>query len=285
MPAPCPTRHYCVGVGKVIVTVVSAGGVAAAVAIVARWGGLDASIRTEEPGILSALRRLCVLEMSGLVSGLLVGGLGSRLMMRIMAATSGAAAQGQITQADEIVGRVTSDGTIGLLIFVGAGFGIIGAAGLAVVGRFLPKRAWVAGATFGVLLLGVFARRDPLSPDNRDFTILSPVALAVAIVGVLFVLYGMTVVSLSARLERSYPRLEAKARSLVGYAPLLLLVLPPFTLAIVVAVGIGALGERFPSLGDAWRSGATRTIGATVVALAAVASNVWLGFGIAEILS
>lgn len=278
-------RPYSVGMDKVVVTVVCGVGVAVALGIVVRWGGLDPSYRAEEPGIASAVRRLCVLEVSGLVAGLLVGGLGSRLMMRIMAATSGVAAQGQITQADEIVGRVTSDGTIGLLIFVGLGFGVIGAALFSVVGRFLPKRAWVAGAVFGVLLLGVFARRDPLSPDNRDFTILSPVALAVAMIAVLFALYGMTVVSLSARLEHSYPRLEAKARSLVAYAPLVFLVLPPFTLAIAAAVGIGAVVQRFPSLGAAWRSSAARVTGATVMGLVVVASNVWLGFGVAEILS
>lgn len=284
MRSPCPTRLYSVGVDKIVVTVACGVGIVIALGIVMRWGGLDASFRADPPRITSALRRLCVLEVSGIVAGLLVGGLGSRLMMRIMAATSGAAAQGKVTEAEEIVGRVTSEGTVGLLVFVGIGFGVVGALVLAVVGRFLPKRAWMGGAALGVLVLGLFARSDPLSPDNRDFTILSPVALAVAMIAILFVVYGMTVVSLSSWLERSYPRLEAKARSLVVYAPLLLFVFPPFPLVVAATVGIGALIGQFPSLGDAWRSGAARVIGATVIALGAVASNVWLGFGIAEIL-
>ncbi|HYZ92012.1 MAG TPA: hypothetical protein VFA34_06405 [Actinomycetota bacterium] len=270
---------------KVIVTVICSAAIAGALAIVVRWGRLDSSFRAEEPGIASAVRRLCVLEVSGIIAGALVGGLGSRLMMRIMAATSGAAAQGRVTEADEIVGRVTQEGTVGLLLFVGIGFGLVGAMMLAVVGRFLFRRAWLGGMVLGILALGIFARTDPLSPDNSDFTILSPVALAVGMICALFVLYGMTVVSLSARLERSFPRLEWKARSLVAYIPLLLLAFPPFPLAVLGAIGIGALCSQAPRLADAWRSPAVQAIGSVVVALAAIGANIWLGFGIAEILS
>jgi hypothetical protein len=225
-----------------------------------------------------------VLEVSGLVAGLLVGGFGSRLMMRIMAATSGLVAQGKVTEAEEVVGRVTSGGTIGLLIFVGIFGGVIGAAVFALVGRFLPRRAWAAGLVLALLLLGV-ARRDPLDPSNKDFAILSPVLLAVVLIVALFLLYGMTVVALAGRLERSYPVPGWNARALLAYAPMLFLVFPPLPLAVVAAVGMGALGARFPSLGEAWRSRVARLIGRTAVAAAAVAGNVWLAFGVAEILS
>ena len=270
---------------KVAVVAFGAAAVAIAVAISLRWGRLDQSFRAGggHP-IARALRRLVVIEVSGLVAGFLVGGLGSRLMMRIMAATSPAAAQGQVTAAGEIVGRVTQEGTGGLIIFVGLLFGLLGAVIYAVIGQFLPRRSWVAGLLLGLLVLGVFARRDPLSPENRDFQILSPVALAVAMIVVLFLLYGTTVVAVAARLERFYPQFDIKRLSVAAYAPLLLLGFPPFTLALLAAVFIGALNAQFPDLPKPWRSERVRTAGFAVLVIGAVVANIWLGFGIAEIL-
>ena len=194
-----------------IVSVVCVAALGVAVVILFNWGALDTSVRCGDgSGIRRVLRRLCVIEVSGIVAGLLVGGFGSRLMMRIMAATSSPAAQGMLTEAGEVVGEVTKGGTTGLLIFVGLGFGLVGAFGYALLVRFLPRRAWASGLVFGLLVLGVFARRDPLSPDNSDFAILSPLPLAVAMIVGLFVLYGMTLAALTARLERAYPPLEKK---------------------------------------------------------------------------
>ena len=44
--------------------------------------------------------------------------------MRLLAATSGRAAQGRLTEAGERVGEITTDGTIGFLLFVGVGGGL-----------------------------------------------------------------------------------------------------------------------------------------------------------------
>jgi hypothetical protein len=272
-------------VDKIVVSVICTIALVASGAMVLRWGSLDTSVRCGDGGgIRRAVRRLCVVEVSGIVAGVLVGGFGSRLMMRIMAATSGPSAQGRLTEAQEVVGEITKGGTTGLLIFVGLGFGLFGAIGYALLVRFLPRRAWASGLVFGLLALGVFARRDPLSPDNSDFAILSPVALAVAMIVVLFVLYGMTLAALTARLERAYPPLEKRARSLIAYAPLLLLALPPFTVALAGAVVIGALQDRVAAV-RSWRPTLVHRTGAILVGLAVVASNVWLSFGIADILA
>ncbi len=53
------------------------------------------------------------------VAGFLVPGLGGRLFMRVLAATSGSGAQGRLTEADEVVGDITFDGSLGFVIFVG----------------------------------------------------------------------------------------------------------------------------------------------------------------------
>jgi hypothetical protein len=270
---------------KIVVTVVCSVALVLAAGAVLKWGHLDASFRdVHGNAIARAMRRLCVLEVSGIVAGLLVGGFGSRLMMRVIAATSSAAAQGRLTQADEVVGKVTQEGTVGLLIFVGIGFGIVGALLYALVVRFLPNRAWLSGAIAGLLALGIFARRDPLDPSNRDFTFLSPVALAVVIIVVLFVLYGMTLASVAARLERFYPPFEGGWK-LTAYAPLVLLILPPLTFGILAALLAGAVSQRFPEVRRRLASRAARTAGVAVVAIAAVASNVWLAFAVVDILT
>ena len=100
---------------KIVVSLVCTIALAVAGAMVLRWGGLDTSVRGGDGGgIRRAVRRLCVIEVSGIVAGLLVGGFGSRLMMRIMAATSAPAAQGMLTEAEEVVGEVTKGGTTDL---------------------------------------------------------------------------------------------------------------------------------------------------------------------------
>ena len=53
--------------------------------------------------------------------------------MRVLAATSGDGAQGLLTDADEVVGEITLDGTIGFIVFVGIGAGAITAIMLLIV--------------------------------------------------------------------------------------------------------------------------------------------------------
>jgi hypothetical protein len=141
----------------------------------------------------------------------------------------------------------------------------------------------MSGLVFGLLVLGVFARRDPLDPQNPDFTFLSPVPLAVVLIVALFVLYGATVVALAARLERLYPRLEAKPRSLVAFVPLLLLLIPPLPIAIAGAIVIGAFQDRFPAFTSSGGWETARKVGGGVVLLVVVAGNVWLGSAIVDI--
>lgn len=43
--------------------------------------------------------------------------------MRLLAATAGDAAQGRRTEAEEIVGRITTGGSIGFIVFTGLFFG------------------------------------------------------------------------------------------------------------------------------------------------------------------
>jgi hypothetical protein len=56
---------------------------------------------------------LTVAVTSGVGAGLLAAGAGGRLAMRLLAVTAGADAQGRITEAEQVVGRISVDDTLG----------------------------------------------------------------------------------------------------------------------------------------------------------------------------
>ncbi len=85
-------------------------------------GAVSASARGDASAGAAAVDGLRVVAVSlwaGIVAGLLVPGLGGRLLMRITAATSPPEAQGRLTEAGEVVGEITLGGTVGFVLFVG----------------------------------------------------------------------------------------------------------------------------------------------------------------------
>lgn len=196
-----------------------------------------------------AFRTAASAVAAGLIAGLLVTGLGGRLMMRLLAATSSEDVQGRLTEADEVVGEITLGGTIGFVIFAGL---LVGAAsGLLYVfaRRFLPGRAWVAGLVFGLILLATLGVADPLSPDNTDFSILTPVPLAVGFIVALALLFGAVVAVLTARFEsatrlvRRHDTSTASGSRLAYWALVLLAPAPPLPVFVAVYVGGCAIAK------------------------------------------
>src|SRR5438105_3367414 len=97
---------------KIVLVVVCGLALLLAAAMALRWGSLDSGSRrppswprdeADPDGrvIARLMRTLCIGLVGGAVAGVLVGGFGGRLVMRILAATSGARAQGLTTQAEE----------------------------------------------------------------------------------------------------------------------------------------------------------------------------------------
>jgi hypothetical protein len=116
--------------------------------------------------------------------------------MRLLALTAGPDAQGRITEADQVVGRITADGTLGFIVFNGIPFGLLAAALYLLLRRWLPAGR-LGGLTLGVLLLVVAGTRiEPLRADNPDFTLVGPSWLAVAAFVALGLLHGMVVTAL-----------------------------------------------------------------------------------------
>jgi hypothetical protein len=146
--------------------------VAVGVVLVVRWGGDSDRPR----GSLG--RYVGVALIAGCVAGVLVAGAGSRLVMRLLALTW-QDVEGSFTEANEVVGDISLDGTLGLIVFGGLPAGFLTGAVYALAGPALP-RGRVGGVALGLLVLVLAGTRiDPLRADNFDFDLVGPPALAV----------------------------------------------------------------------------------------------------------
>jgi hypothetical protein len=260
--------------------------VLAGLAAVVRWGGLavepppapapDAAGSTGPPPVGLVVRRylwyLVVAMASGAAAGILAAGAGGRLVMRLLAVTAGADAQGRITEAEEIVGRITVDGTLGFVVFTGLFFGPASAAGYLLLRRWLPAGR-AGGLAFGALLLVVAGTRlEPLRRGNPDFDLVGPGWLAVVTFAALVVFHGMLVAALAGRVSRAVPLLAARPGAIAVHAPLLLLVLPGLSVALVLIIvgGVVVLLSRIPSVVAAWHARQAVTVGQVALAVAAL---------------
>lgn len=157
----------------------------------------------------------------GFVAGLLVAGFGGRLLMRLIAATSDDRAQGRLTEADEVVGRITGGGTVFFVLFA-SGFGVLGGVGYLLLRRWLPNRSIPAGLVVAGIGAGVLARpTDLLEPDSIDFEILGPRWLAALLALALIAGLGALGAVLVDTFVQRWPPPALSIRGLAGLGPLL----------------------------------------------------------------
>ncbi len=266
---------------NVLLVVICTAAVAAAAAIA--WRGRSLAVvapRDTATGPSSAafdaVRTLACMLTAGFVAGLLVVGFGGRLAMRALAATSGAGAQGRFTDAGERVGEITLGGSIGFFIFAGLLIPLASSLVFIPLRRILPRRAWIAGLLFGLLLLATFGVSDPLSPDNVDFLILSPTWLAVALVCLTALLFGVTFSAIVARLDATLVPLDQlrsdapRHRKLANLSLVWLVIALPLAVpATAYVVGRSVLHGR---LAPAVDSPPLRLAGYAVAAVGAIAA-------------
>jgi hypothetical protein len=259
------------------------------IALTLRWGGAayrpwelagaGPSVGQVPPGAAARryLRGAAIALVAGVWAGALVTGPAVRLVMRLLAVTSGDEAQRRLTEADEVVGSIDLGGTIGLVLFGGVLPGIVSGALYVLLRRLLPEGR-LAGVVFGALHLVLAATRiDPLRPDNPDFDLLGPGWLSVLTFGVTAILHGMAVVAIANRYSLALPAspLRSQRRWLVllplvlaavVLAPAAPVLVPVLTVGLVVAV---AASRSAPIL-DVLHSGRLVPIGRAVVLVVTV---------------
>jgi len=191
---------------------------------------------------LGYLRGVAVALVGGFWAGALVTGPAVRLIMRLLAATAGAGAQGLLTEAEEVVGKIDLGGTIGLYLFGGILPGLLSGGLYLVVRRWLPSGR-LGGVAFGALHLVVAATRiDPLRPGNPDFDLVGPGWLAVLTFSLAAIFHGMAVVAIANRFSTRFPPAAASQASRVGAVlPLVLpalILVPGVVLVVPIAIGL-----------------------------------------------
>lgn len=176
-------------------------------------------------------RRLCAVTVAALCAGL-VGAGGGRVAMRIMALTS-PDQKGALTAADAVVGRVTLEGTIGLILFTAFLSVPVGWV-YALTRRWVPGKGSVKALVFGFMLVSLLGW-TLIDSNNKDFFILHPPSLAIGLFLALPFLYGVIIASVLEPIERFYARRSFRFPDILAFAPLLFLV-PAFLVLPFVAL-------------------------------------------------
>jgi hypothetical protein len=246
-----------------------------------RWSGLtvqpppmpaeDDTDPTGRPPVGLVVRRylwyLTLAISAGVGAGILAAGAGGRLVMRLLAVTAGPEAQGRITEAEQVVGRISVDGTLGFIVFTGLFFGAASGAAYLLLRRWLPAGR-TGGVAYGALLLVLAGTRlEPLRPGNPDFDLVGPGWMSVAAFAALVLVHGMLVAALAGRLSRAVPLLAPTPRAIVAHVPLLLLAVGSVALVAAIVGVVVVLASQVPAVAGAWRDRRSVTVGRGVLAL------------------
>lgn len=141
--------------------------------------------------------------LAGLIVGVAVVGLGSRLMMRV-AAILVPSADGAITESGFEIGTITLSGSLGLIVFLGP----LSALFLATI--WVSISPWLPGPTIvkGLLAIPValaFGTRGLVDGDNPDFIILRHDPAVLAVILGLIALTAPAMALTDAMLDRHLP--------------------------------------------------------------------------------
>ena len=149
-------------------------------------------------------RAVGIAGLAGVLAGIVVAGIGGRVLMRVSAVLAGPVSTGMRTDNGNIVGEITVPGTIALVAFAGVANGLIGGLVYAALRPWLAPLGRRGAVGFGVLLLAALGF-VVITPENPDFRRFGPAALNIAMFALIYVLFGASLVSLHAALDRVTP--------------------------------------------------------------------------------
>ena len=138
--------------------------------------------------------------LAGLAAGIVAGGIGSRLAMRIVALLAPPEDQGALTDAEARVGEISLDGTLFLLL-AGATLGLFGGLLYLALRRWMPGGTLGKGLAFGALLLILFGHVI-IEGGNPDFRQFVPSPVSVGLFASLFIAFGLIAAAIVERMDR-----------------------------------------------------------------------------------
>ncbi len=210
------------------------------------------------------IRRVGLATSVAILCGVVVGGIGGRIAMFVLRVTSSSGVIGVESDDGFEIGRISFSTLILLAIT-----GIVGAVGGPI---YLLLRQWVPGrlrVSATAVLAGVIGGTGLLNPGGVDFTLLSPLWLAVVLFILIPLVYGAV---LSVFVERVLARESARAVPWWAFVPNLVLLLfaPAALMLAAVVLGGWALGHFVEPVGRWWRSPVVVWLGRVVLVVALV---------------
>ncbi|HET7829771.1 MAG TPA: hypothetical protein VFL03_09425 [Candidatus Limnocylindrales bacterium] len=182
--------------------------------------------------------------LAGLVVGLVLAGIGGRLAMRAAALLEPDAA-GLRTENGNVIGAITPEGTLALVVFAGLLFGIVVGALWVVMRPWLPRSPGMRALTAVPIALAM-GSTGLISATNPDFMILGRNLGIVLLLVVLVALFGPAIVLAETLLDRVLP-VPGSRRSVapavyavittIGTLFTLLLVLPLYLTSSIALAG------------------------------------------------
>ena len=151
-------------------------------------------------GMPEILRDISIGGIASLVSGIVVLGLGGRLVM-FLSRLLHPEAIGRFTENGNVVGFFTVEGTVGLLLFGGVAGGLIAATVWVVMRPWIPQNLATVG--LGAVCIGAF---QLVASDNRDFDVLEGPALDLALLLALVFGFGAFLWTFDRFLDKKLPR-------------------------------------------------------------------------------
>ncbi len=209
--------------------------------------------------LADALGRLREIVTVGLIAGLLVGGMGSRLAMLLLRLTSPDSVVGLQSDDDFRIGQVTLAGTYSLLV-VGVAFGILGAAVYRLLAPWLIGPSWFRSLTTA-LGCGAVVGSMLVHTDGIDFRLLEPTWLAIALFVAIPAAFGAVVGPLTTWVTRpgSWPSVGRRRWWLAGLVALF----PPalfVVLMVLIALLAAAMSRPLRIVDGLQRNVVTATI-------------------------
>lgn len=228
---------------------------------------------SERAPIIRCAATLAAGVSSGFIAGVLIGGVGGRVAMFILRLSSDAAVLGMQSDDGFIIGRVSS-ATL-FLLGASAGLGVLGGVFYLIVRDWLPIRVRAP------LMAGYFAvvgGNGIIHPGGTDFTLLSPLPLAIALFVAIPALYGVGLSLMAERFLRdgSYMR-RTRYGWLVGLTPLAL-ALVFGVIVLLASVAVYGIAQAVPRTVGIWRSQAVTWMGRAFL----LATAAYSAFGLVE---
>jgi hypothetical protein len=187
---------------------------------------------TWQQDLTTHARRLSSAVVAGLSMGALIGGVGGRIAMFALRVTSDPSLHGAKTDDGFIIGQFS--GETMFLVSATAVLGVFGGIFYLAVRSWLPVRG--RAALFG-MFGGIVGGAGAIRPAGIDFTLLDPLAIAIAMFIALPAIYGVVVSRLIERWLREDSGPGASRAWILGLIPVTLVgLIGPIGLGVAVAI-------------------------------------------------